>query len=379
MSHEDKAFLSSWLHTCSSSTALLVLTPTGTGIQTWLLNEIQHTFHMDPVIISSHTGRIKTQIYDAYRSTITPLGLRKILVVLGYDTLVNDSTMMADALQTLQKPGIPTVCLAHVSRTVEKKFMAMFKAWQSVKKLHVMPKVEDIMQMLNVVAGEEKAKEISESCRGDVRQAMLQAEYTEFHCKDDFLEAHEVMDMVREGTLRTANDIYRAARGDPMVLSLALFEAYDPLECVQVADMYSFLDAVPHPHDDDDWHNYLTVTYPSIHFKERKNRKKDFSYGMVWSKSHLQSNRSKQAKIASIKMTTYGLQPMNQFIVDDCPIFRSMMCTFSLCKHENPPPWTLAVDSGTILKVMRLWKTPWYTHATTMRRLQSFKTNESNE
>lgn len=372
MSKEDKAYITNWLQTCSVNSALLILTPVGTGIQTWLLSEAQQSFQMDPVIVSSHTGRIKTQIYDAYRSTITPLGARKILVVEGYDTLVNDSTMMADAIQTLQKPGIPCVCVAHASRTVQKKFASMFKAW-SVKTLHVMPKVEDIMQMMDI--GTDKAQHISKSCRGDVRQAIIQAEYTEFHGKDDFLEAHEVMDMVRQGTLHTAQDIYRASRGDPVVLSLAMFEAYDPLQCIDVSDMYSFLDTVPNQQDHD-WHEYLTVTYPAMHFKDRQHAsKKEFSYGMVWSKSHLLSNRSKQAKVASRKMTVCGLQPINQFILDDCPMFRHMMKV----SGDTPPPWTDGLEPGVILKVMRLWKTPWYNHPATVKRIQSLRTKESKE
>jgi hypothetical protein len=386
MSKEDKSFIESWLRDCTGRSALLILTPTGSGISTWLFERAFPTHGMESVTINPHTTKIKTQIHDAYTSTITPLGGRKVLVLQAFDVLVNDSTMLTDATSKLKDPGVPTVCIGHVSRTVEKKFGNMFKVWER-RVIHVMPKVEDIMDMLQATCDTsdiERAKDVSVQCRGDVRQAILRTEYQEFQSKDDFYEAEQVLTMLRQGTLTTTNDIHRAARGDRHVLSLAIFETYDPLQCPGVCDMYSFLDSVPREVQETmDWYDYLTVTYPAFHLRERKPQKnKKFSYGMVWSKTHLLANRYKQAKHSSMEFFERGMWPVNQFIMDEYPFFRDMMLAFVEADGRIPVPrWVIRqMDAKSILKVMRLWKTPWYNHGKTMKRIHhSWSTNESSE
>ena len=381
MSKEDKSFIESWLQECDGECVLLIVTPTGSGISSWLFETAIPDHGMETVIVNPHTSKIKVQIHDAYKSSITPLGTRKILVLHGYDVLVNDSTMLTDATSNLKDPGIPTICIGHVSRTVEKKFGNMFKAWTQ-RIIHVMPKVEDIMDLLQatVEVDSTRAKELSVECRGDVRQAVMRSQYHEFHAKDDFYEAEQVMTMLRQGSLSHSNEIYRAARGDRQVLSLGMFESYDPLQCLNVSDMYSLLDGVPQDvQETQEWYEYLLVTYPALHFKERKVPKKTtFTYGMIWSKSHLLANKSKQAKQVCTDISHVTLRPTTQCITDDFPIFRNMMRLYD--GTTGPPPWIRrGMDAKSILKVMRLWKTPWYNHPKTVKWIQSWSTKESNE
>jgi len=384
MSKEDKSFIDSWLQDCGGGSALLILTPTGSGISTWLFERAIPSHGMEHVIVTPYSGRIKVQIQDVYKSSVTPLGARKILVLQGYDVLVNDSTMLTDATSNLKDPGVPTICIGHVSRTVEKKFGTMFKVWTR-RIIHVMPHVEDIMDLLQATIQEDhsRARDLSVECRGDVRQAVLRSQYQEFHAKDDFYEAEQVMSMLRQGSLSCCNDIYRAARGDRQVLSLGIFESYDPLQCLDVSDMYSFLDGVSQDvQENQDWYEYLLVTYPALHFKERTHPKKNtFTYGMIWSKSHLMANRIKQAKQVSTDISHVTLRPTSQCITDDFPLFRNMMVPYVESNGTSaPPPWVRpGMDAKSILKVMRLWKTPWYNHPKTMKWIQSWSTKESKE
>jgi hypothetical protein len=402
MSAEDKTFIRSWLTDCRGGNALLILTPTGSGISSWLFDVAIPAHGMESVSINPDTSKIKAQIHDAYTSTITPLGMKKILVLQGFDVLVNDSTMLTDVTNKLKDPGVPTVCIGHVSRTVEKKFVAMFKTWDR-RVIHVMPKVCDIMDILRAAKGDDRQEgyggnwgnveksdetltKVAATCRGDIRQAMIRQQYDEFHAKDDFYEAEEVMTQLRQGSLTCPNDIHRAARGDRQVLSLAMFESYDPLQCLSASDMYSFLDGMPKEiQENHDWYDYLLVTYPALHYKPRKTKTTStkFSYGMIWSKSHLNANRYKQAKTASREFAVPAMRPVYQIITDEFPFYRSMMMSFVECQPSKgksyPPRWVgRGMDPKSVLKVMRLWKTPWYNHTKTMKWIQS-STNESKE
>jgi hypothetical protein len=320
--------IQNWISSTGPYKSLLVLYTHGTGVGSEVY-ALAHAF--ETITISFDTVKAKELLLMTVQSRCTPFGKKKLLVLDGFEAIVNDSNLCNDCSSVLKKGiPIPVICLGHPSRTVQKKFKAMFP----------FPTKQTVVE----------ADHGPDHITRDRRHMGILEEYN-FHKKDIFYEAHEAFNKVIRGECRTPDDIYQACRFDSQVVSLGLYECHDGVSNPHVTDMYSLLDVMATGHYDETFtgYEYLSLVYPGMYHAPVKERK--FGYGMLWSKTHI--GLSKNKSMRPVKLEYYQATRHWIDVPLDCAFMRFMV---------NAEKFHMAhlLSSDSILKILRLWKCPSY-------------------
>lgn len=389
---EDIQCVETWLretaYEVKGAVMLIVGTP-GCGASTLLTTLLQKQ-HIEPVWFTPGTPKLRASLKDAGISSVSASGNRKILVLEGFDCLMTDANAAADISDFIGKwlPA-PVVFLGHRSRTVFKRFGELFKAATRHRStvLELKPltleAVVGVVQQQFPTMSRETATALATAARGDVRAALAAAAFStttpETSVKDTVYESYSVVDMTFDGDVHSIQDALTVASGDPTVVSLGLFESYgldpDIAEAFSIADVMEEFMFARQRWDLSDVHAAMAVAYPALHVshnasknttvKRSKESQQKFSYGMVWSRAHLQASKARLLKTVGAQRADAGFTTF--LTIQDLAWIRTMVMT---AESQKDPTSMKAVVGGLkpsgVLAIMRLWKGK-YTQSTHAR------------
>lgn len=238
---------------------------------------------------SPTTQRLRHELELASICPVTPLGARKVFVLDGFEYLMNDAQSSRDVHDFFKSGGgasrVPVVCLARRSRTAAKKFLGFYR-------------VRDRAGCLVVDDDDDEDTE----------------------GKEKAMEAYEVVDRALRGRMASVTGAVFDARFDPTVVSLGVFERYrelgpSPRATADLTETYSVADVFESRHVDDALLQCVQVGGPCVWCADRgletpKKDKKEFVFGMLWSKAHLTASRMHIVRNAQAHLLNTGCLPM---------------------------------------------------------------------
>ena len=379
---DDVRAVQTWLedtaYAVRGSVLLVVGTP-GCGAST-MLESLTAAAGLECVWLSPSVPRLRAALRDAGASSISASGRRKLIVFEGFDAAMTDANAAADVADFVTRAmPAPAVFLAHRTRTVLKRFHELFKAASRHRGTLVELQAVDARTIAGVLRAsddtmsEARALELAAAARGDVRAALAAAAFdAQGRCgettKDRVLESFSVVDAALEGTVTTVRDALAMAAGDPTVVSLGLFESYGLSP--HVADAFSAADVMEefmfgHQRWElADAHAALAVAYPAVSMSlasaaaarpPPSTVATKFSYGMVWSRAHLQAAKLRLTKTIATQRADAGL-PANLSTLDLAWV-RTMVMAADEAKDSAALAHVLhGMQPAGVLAIMRLWK-----------------------
>ena len=371
---EDVHAVRQWLTTGTSKSMVLVVGIPGCGASS-TLTTLLTDLGIESVWLTPGMQKLRASLHDAGCSYYSATGRRKVVVLDGFDAIMGDANSAADVGDYVRRAfPAPTICLAHRTRTIIKRFRDLFNAASrpraSVVELHPLApdRIASILKERHPSIEDAEAVKISRQCKGDLKAAISALDFSTHDAssrlKDEIPESFAVVDTILEGGIQTVRDALDMASAESTVISYGVFERYG--FSPEIADAFSIADVLEeHMFANQKWelgdvHASIAVGYPAVAMTISGNTvlpKKatdTFTYGMVWSRLHLHAARKKLTHTISSQRAESRLMSIP---ITDLGLVRSMVVQAEKNKeYDILKSIVHGLRADGILALMRLWK-----------------------
>lgn len=387
----DVLAIREWVSTGTSRSILLVVGIPGCGASS-LLTTILAELDIESVWLTPGIQKLRASLHDAGCSYYSATGRRKVVVLDGFEAIMGDANSAADVGDFVRRAfPAPTICLAHRTRTIIKRFRDLFNAASRIRgtvvELHPLPpeRIQGILEHKYPSVKSEEAVKIARHCKGDLKAAFSALDFcttdASSRLKDEIPESFAVVDRILEGGISTVRDALDMASAESTVISYGIFERYGLSP--EIAEAFSIADVLEeHMFANQKWelgdvHAAVAVGYPAVMMTASGNKalpKKTtdtFTYGMVWSRLHLHAARKKLTHTISSQRAESRLMTIP---ITDLGLVRGMVVHAEKNKDFETLKSVLhGMRPDGILALMRLWKGG-YTQSTHARVCKNIAT-----
>ena len=360
-----------WLRQGTPKSVLLVVGVAGCGMSS-SLEHLLKSLEIEAVWFGPGATKLRASLLDAGCSCYSATGRRKIVVLDGFDAMMADANAAADIGEFIRRAlPAPTIFLTHKTRTIHKRFRELFNAASYAAQASVLDMEPPSSEALATILAAEypeadsmQIKDIAERARGDVRAAKAALEFSgnSNTLKDYIPEAYTVVDDALSGNYGTVKEILDAASSDPAVISHGIFERYgwhpeisDVFSVADVLDECMFSKQHWELHD---VHAALAVAYPALKAPKAKHHAKKspakFTYGMVWSKLHLQACRQRHVRTVATQRAEAKLRFLP--VQESAYLRRMIMDAHAQGDTETLRNVLHGLKPDGLLSLMRLWR-----------------------
>jgi hypothetical protein len=360
--------METWLREGTLKSILLVVGTPGCGASSTLEQHLRE-LDIEAVWFSPGAAKLRASLLDAGCSAFSATGRRKIIVLDGFDAMMGDVNACADIAFFIRKAlPAPAIFLAHRTRTIHKRFRDLFTAASFAGRTRTIeldpPSPTTVRSILRDAAppdmDEDTIDAIWQKAKGDVRAALRAVEFrSKDAVKDEIPESYAVVEKALHGEYKTVVDATLAAAAESTVISYGIFERYgfspDVADAFSLADVMEEYMFAHQRWELVDSYAVIGVAIPSLLPKEPRPKKasEKFTYGVVWSKLHLQACRAKHVKTIATQRADARLP----FIpVEDMAYVRGMILQCDAAKDwETLRRVAHGLRPDGVLALMRLW------------------------
>lgn len=361
--------MEAWLQANALKSVLLVVGTPGCGASS-SLEQLLKDLDIEAVWFGPGAPKLRASLLDAGCSAFSATGRRKIVVLDGFDAMIADVNANADIGCFVRKAlPAPTIFLAHRTRTILKRFRDLFTAAAYAARATVLelapPSPTRVRDIVAAAAPPDMPTDqldrIIAKAKGDIRAALKAVEFRSADAvKEPVPESYAVVERALCGDYETVEDILRDAAAEPTVISHGIFERYgfspdiaDAFSLADVMDEYMF---AHQRWELTDPHAAISVALPALLPKSAPTKRKatdTFTYGMVWSKLHLQACRTKHVKTVTTQRAEAKLPFMP---VQDLALVRGMILQCEASKDwKTLQNVAHGLGPDAVLALMRLW------------------------
>jgi hypothetical protein len=371
---QDVQALRTWLESKTPRSLVLVVGTPGCGASSTLTSLLEE-LDIESVWLTPGVQKLRASLHDAGSSFYSATGRRKVVVVDGFDAIMGDANSAADVGDFVRRAlPAPTVCLAHRTRTIIKRFRELFNAASrpraAVIELHPLSPVQiaEIVRQKHPSISENDAMTLAQQCNGNIKSAISSLAFSTSSAparlKDDFPESFAVVDRILDGELHTVREALDMASAESIVISYGVFERYgfspDVSEAFSIADVLEEHMFANQKWELSDVHTAIGVGYPAVAMtlpasRPLPKKTETFTYGMVWSRIHLHAARKKMTH--AIHTQRAESQLVGSMPIADLALVRQMVLA---CEKQKDYTTLKRILHGMrpdgILAIMRLWK-----------------------